>query len=180
MKKPSFLSFLKEYLKYLGDTKTLALPALVNNAATSHPRVIEPLYFYAALTNQVNRLLRLSRDFRFYNDYYKLADTFKDMNNLTAALEAEDSRIPTRFLKIYKSYQSQRDRVANDKEFAVLAQKVLLEQLSQKNITKYRVYKDLSLNPSNINSYLKHGDTRNISRKTVNSMLKYVREAKPA
>jgi hypothetical protein len=177
MKKPSFLSFLRNYLKYLGNTSSLALPKLVQLANSDYPRVAEPLYFYAVETEQLARLLKLSEGKWFYDDYSNLAEKFKCRKDLTSALDAENPRIPLRYLKVYLSYISERDKITNDKEFAALARAELLEQLAGKGLSNYRVYTDLNLNPGNINQYLKHGDTRNISRKTVNKLLRYVRAA---
>jgi hypothetical protein len=177
LKKPSFLSFLKNYLRYLGDCRSLALPTLVQLGSTDYPRVVEPLYFYAIETDQLGRLLRLSEGMWFYDDYLSLSKRFESKEELLNALDAHDASIPLRYRKIYLSYKSERDKTANDKAFAQLARIELLEQLAGKGISKYRVYTDLNLNPGNINRYLKHGDTKNISRQTVNKVLRYVREA---
>jgi hypothetical protein len=147
----------------------------VQLGASDYPRVVEPLYFYAVETNQLDRLLRISTGKWFYDDYLNLSMIFGDREELIHALDTRDQRIPLRYLKIYLSFISERDKTETDKAFAHLARTELLKQLADKGISKYRVYTDLNLNPGNINRYLKHGDTRNISRRTVNEVLRYVR-----
>ena len=55
---------------------------------------------------------------------------------------------------------------------------MLYEKIKQvkhkKNITNYRVYKDLSLNPGNVNAFLKNADMGKVSLNTVRKILAFV------
>ena len=51
---------------------------------------------------------------------------------------------------------------------------VLTKLQKEKNISNYRIYKDLELNPGNINAYLKHGDPSKLSLATARKTLDYL------
>lgn len=44
----------------------------------------------------------------------------------------------------------------------------------KKNCSNYRLYKDLKLNPGNVNSWLKHGDGSKVSYQTAQQIITYV------
>ena len=47
--------------------------------------------------------------------------------------------------------------------------------MDDKKITKYRVYRDLSLNPGNINDYLTNGNSKKVSMNVVKKIYNYCR-----
>ena len=55
-------------------------------------------------------------------------------------------------------------------------QKKIVEMKKEKGITNYRIYKALNLNPGNVNSFLKNGDTGKVGLNTARRMLKYVNQ----
>ncbi len=52
--------------------------------------------------------------------------------------------------------------------------KKILSIQKEKNCSNYRVYTDLHLNPGNINSWLKNGDSTKVSYQTAEKIMNYV------
>lgn len=176
MRNLSFAGYLKKYLNSLSGEKTLSLAKLIQVATKEAPRLAEPLYLYAAVTGQRDRLLSKSRGLWFFKDYKELSKHFSNQKDLLAALEDNDGRIPQRYYKVYENYLSVRDGIKTDREFNLLARDATVRILKNVGISKYRVYTDLGLNPGNVNDYLKNGAVDKVSRKTAKAILDYVQE----
>jgi len=88
-------------------------------------------------------------------------------------LETMNEALPSNYTKVYRSYMSVRDRTKNDAHSKTLMRKRTMELLHEKQVSSYRVYKDLGLNPGNVNAYLKHGDVSKLSLDTARRVLKY-------
>jgi hypothetical protein len=177
MRNLTFTGFLKEYLRSISGTSTTSLQRLVVAAEEEERRLVEPLYLYAAMSGATERLLRLSKGAGFFEQYAQLVSLYKTKAELLKALEARDRKIPERYQKVYGTYRYYRDRVKSNREYSSRARQEILRAMSERGLSKYRIYKDLQLNPGNINNYLKNGDVRSVSRATVDRILDYARGA---
>lgn len=193
MRELTFKGFLKEYIKYLGSTKTLSLYKLATIVLPESPRIAEPLYLYASITNQQERLIKLlsaeapfqkdkvlgSNPIKHYLDEFKQLDKlFPSSEVLLQALEKKDHRILSRYQKVYDQYLVERDKNLRDRRYNAKIHKSISGLQSELGVSNYRLYKDLELNPGNINAYLKHGDSTKVSRKTANRLLSYLEDLK--
>ena len=52
--------------------------------------------------------------------------------------------------------------------------KKVLQVLQNGSCTNYRIYTDLKLNPGNVNSWLKNGDSSKVSYRNAERILNYV------
>ena len=50
----------------------------------------------------------------------------------------------------------------------------IVRMMNEKGISNYRVYKDLNLNPGNINDYLTNKNVKKVSLQTVKQIYNYV------
>ena len=55
----------------------------------------------------------------------------------------------------------------------------ILRLQKAKQITNYRIYTDLKLNPGNTNAWLKHGSHEKISLNNARSILRYMEDPRP-
>lgn len=95
-------------------------------------------------------------------------------DQMTQLLEENASLLPDEYHKVWRSFQSQKNRGQSDdhtKELMRLKVKRLQEQCG---VSNYRIYTDLKLNPGNVNAWLKHGVTDKVSLDTARRMLRYV------
>ena len=93
---------------------------------------------------------------------------------MTELFEQASPVLPFEYHKVWKSYQSRKNRAqVDDHTKELLRQKV--KRLQEKNgVTNYRIYTDLKLNPGNLNAWLKHGDSDKVSLETARRTLRYV------
>ena len=52
----------------------------------------------------------------------------------------------------------------------------ILRLQKERNVTNYRLYTDLKMNPGNLNAWLKHGDGNKISLDRARDVLRYLSE----
>ena len=173
MRPLTFKGFLKTYLQDLAGTSTTSLSRLVNLAQSENPRLREPLFLYAHASNQTDRFIKLTKGTPQFKSAAKLACLYT-WPELETALEAQDSSIPSGYRKAYNSYRSKRDHNKSNEHTKALMWQRILKLKQEKEVSNYRVYKDLNLNPGNANAFLKHGDTKKLSLPTARKTLAYL------
>lgn len=175
MRELSFLGFLKRYLQVLGETDTMSIKKLAQEVLPKKRRIAEPLYLYAVLTGQQERLVKVVNSEYYKKEYRNLTENFSSKEKLMEALARNDGTVPTRYQKPYNSYLKVKSMPVVDKEYCIKAREVVLDLQQKLGITNYRLYTDLNLNPGNINDYLKNATVAHISRETVDRILEYLR-----
>jgi len=193
MRELTLQGFLREYLRYLGDSSTLSLKRLATAALPNRPRVAEPLYLYAALTDQRERLVQVLADEallhkdgtlgsnpvkHYHDEFEQLNKQFPQADDMIRALEANDPTVPARYQKVFDSYITKKESTARDRRYIERIHSTIAGLQRDLGVSNYRLYKDLGLNPGNINAYLKHGDTTKLSRKTASRLLDYLVDLK--
>ena len=193
MRELTLQGFLKEYLRYLGRTNTLSLRRLTNTVLQESPRIAEPLYLYAAVTDQRKRLVRIlsveasahedgplgfNPARHYLDEYLQLNEIFSASDELLKALESKDHRIPPRYQKVYDSYRAKKNKALRDRRYSEMIHETITKLQRDLGVSNYRLYTDLKLNPGNINAYLKNGDATKVSRKTASRLLEYFDDLK--
>ena len=80
------------------------------------------------------------------------------------------------YQKVWNSFKVRRNRWKKDDELKTLMRKKIREMQTDLNLSNYRIYKDLNLNPGNINSWLKHGEDSKVSFQTAERILTHLME----
>ena len=93
------------------------------------------------------------------------------------ALQDASSSLPEEYKKVWRSYTSQRDRSKSDDHTKELMRKKVLRLQELGKVTNYRIYKELGLNPGNVNAWLKHGTSDKVSLDTARKVLRFVENA---
>ena len=78
------------------------------------------------------------------------------------------------FRTIYNNFLYLQNHKANEDKIKEMMYEKIKQVKHEKNITNYRVYKDLSLNPGNVNAFLKNADMGKVSLNTVRKILAFV------
>ena len=174
MRELTFKGFLTQYVRQLSKSDTNSLYKLAAEAGNENPRLREPLFLYALYSGKQTVLLQATKSPELHAKYQKMAQY--GTAEMTQLLESKASLLPAEYHKVWRSFQSQKNRgQADDHTKELMRQKVRRLQ-DQCGVTNYRIYTDLKLNPGNINAWLKHGVADKVSLDTARRTLRYVEE----
>jgi len=96
---------------------------------------------------------------------------------LESALAAEDPSLRPEYSKVWRSYVARRDAPSRDRELRLEARKRILVLESEKDVTRYRMAKDLGLNHGNLHAFLSQGDPTKLSLERVVGLVEYLEAA---
>jgi len=139
--------FLKRYLQELSEAKTIGIFTLAKLAYKDNPRLRYPLYLYA----------RESGKLKIFNSARKLYP-FEVAND-------------GKTLQTFEYYQN---KAENDNHTKLLMYNRIIALQKQKNVSNYRIYTDLALNPGNANAFLKYGDISKCGLSLARHILDYL------
>ncbi len=126
---------------------------------------------------------RLKNTLCLYLNYYVSEKMKKQLCKKYSCLQEECDRLNgvaiedldlSEHKTIYNNYLNYKNRKINDDKIKLLMQKRIVKVQKEKGITNYRIYKELNLNPGNVNAFLKNRDTGKVGLDTVQRMLAYV------
>ena len=125
-------------------------------------RIVDPLILYCVFEDKMD----------IYQKYLTLDQNLVSLN--------KDNYLDNRysdygFQKIYQSYKRKSNSHEYDLQTKTLIRNNIIKMMDDKNITKYRVYKDLNLNPGNVNDYLTNGNSKKVSLELVKKIYNYCR-----
>ena len=173
MRELTFKGFLAQYVKRLSKFDTNSLYKLAEEASSDNPRLKEPLLLFALYSGKQTVLLQATKDQNLLAEYQEMVSLYS-ADQMTRLFEDNVSVLPNEYHKVWRSFQSQKNRGQSDahtKELMRLKVKRLQEQCG---VSNYRIYTDLKLNPGNVNAWLKHGVVDKVSLETARRTLRYV------
>ena len=171
MRELTFCGFLSKYVRTLSESDTNNVARLAQEAATTNPRLREPLFFYAVWSGKQDFLQRQAKKHSLDKFYGNLLQYEK--SELETALQS--GAMPAEYQKVWNSYLRRRDRCLTDNDTKELLRQRILVLQKEKNVSNYRIYTDLALNPGNLNSWLKHGNSEKVSLNTARSVMQYLK-----
>lgn len=169
MRALTFKGFLVAYVAELSIAGTSSINKLLKEL-DKNPRLKEPLIMHGIYSGLPGRVPDKYPD--FYKEYKFIHDLLGDIS----IERIEKSTLPYKYQKVVSAYEYKLNKMANDNETKKLMRNRIILIQKKKNITNYRIYTDLKLNPGNINSFLKHGDVEKISLESARKIWKYVNE----
>jgi hypothetical protein len=177
MRPLTFAGFLESYVRALTPgEKTLALPKLAEQM-NAEPRLVEPLVLWAATTGRGGRLAGLLDDRPDLQSELALVADLEKADRLTSALAGEAPTLRPEYAKVWRSYVARRDAHARDAQLKLEVRKRVLELEARKRVTRYRMAKDLGLNPGNLHAYLAQGNPAKLSLDRVADLVRYLEAA---
>jgi len=175
MRKPSFESYVLRYAQELTGSDSASLRKLLDLSYSGHARAFEPVVLLYILRGKSDTLQKLVKDPPFKQSAEHILSMNLDKDSLIPFLSKHDDDCAVeRYRRVYGNYQVMLGRTSADREVIMLMRERILHAMKEKKMSNYRVYTDLSLNPGNINRFLKHGDASKLSRKTARRILDYV------
>jgi hypothetical protein len=164
--------YLSDYVRHLSGLETNNIKRLAKEAQNNY-RLREPLFLYAYCMDKADLLLNFTSGSALGDRFLHVRSTFT-FPELLHALELKDDALDERYHKCYNSYVRKRDMVKTYRRKKCLMRTRIIELQSAKQITTYRIYKDLGLNGSNVNSFIKNNKAEKLSLDVVRMMLNYL------
>lgn len=176
MRRLTFTGFLQSYVRALSGESTLSLRRLAA-ASAAEPRLVEPLLLWAAVTDRAEQLSPLLESrVALQHELWELA-RLHGAELLEDALAREDPRLRPEYAKAWRSYVARRDAVERDKDVRLEVRKRVLQLEARKKVSRYRMAKDLGLNPGNLHAYLAQGVPTKLSLDRVAELVRYLETA---
>ena len=173
MRELTFLGFLTEYVRSLSKAGTTSVFALAREAAGDNPRLREPLFLYALACGKKDLLLRAAKRFGL-ESFYEPSLSVLGKHSIEFILQK--NLLPEGYQKVWRSYLAKKNSHCTDDETKELMRSRILRLQKEHNVTNYRLYTDLKMNPGNLNAWLKHGDGNKISLDRARDVLRYLSE----
>ena len=156
MRQLTFPGFTKRYVASLSQTGTTAIYPLTREAASENPRLREPLLLYALSNGQEKVLMAAAKNTPLAEVYGSLLQKY-DYASMLASLREQDRALPQEYRKVWTSYLSVSGKGERDRRVKALLREKILDAKREKGVSTYRICRDLGLNNSNVNYWLKNG-----------------------
>ena len=175
MMRPSFDRWLRREIVRLAGADRFNLRKLAASAQGNNPRLLEPLYLYAYATDTLDRLYSLTWREEVLASYEQATKALNGADLSEAALRNEQiPDLPRDYSKFLEAY-----RVAYENPEIKAESKQLRWQRShelqlQKGVSNAEIYHALSLNPGNVNAYMKHGALEKLSLANATKIMEYL------
>lgn len=176
MRRLTLKGYLDAYVPYLAGLHTLALSRLAA-LVESEPRLVEPLLLWATTTGRAKRLATLLSERADLVAELDVLTSLRQQGRLESALASEDSRLRSEYHKVWRSFVVRRDAPDRDAQLKLDARERALELEAAKSVTRYRMAKDLGLNPGNLHAFLAQGNVSKISLDRARELVEYLAAA---
>lgn len=173
MRELTFRGFMKQYVTCLSFAHTSAVSQLVGEAATSNPRLREPLLLYAMVNDRLQALLTASEGTPCASFFHAYLQRFSK-DELLQKLENGDTELPHEFHKVWLSYQAEKMKPAHEASMKGLYRTRILDLKETCSVSTYRLCKDLKLNNANVCTWLRTGEPRLVTVDTARRMCRYL------
>jgi hypothetical protein len=176
MRRLSFSGYLESYVRYLSGGDALALRPLAE-LTQSEPRLVEPLLLWVAKTGRDQRLQRLLADRDDLTRELKTLVSLEQRDQLESALSTEGPELRAEYSKVWRSYLARSNAPARDAELKLAARSRALALERTKGVSRYRMAKDLGLNPGNLHAFLAQGNASKLSLERAFELVSYLEAA---
>lgn len=163
MRKITYVGFLEKYICELSGIRTTSVSKNIKLISV-YPRILEPLALYAVLTNTSENIIKKNA-------------ALLDEYNLIKSYNGEYDRLPGVYQKVYKSYIYASSQKKRDDDTKKLMHKQICLLLDKKMVSNYKLAKELGIDISNCNSFIKNCNCDRLSKLDVERIWRYLSEA---
>ncbi len=165
MRRLTILGFLSEYVKSLSENTCLNIRKLYSEVLDGNFRLRAPFFLYCYYSGKSDVLLKY------------LGDTDKaEYITVSVFLENDNKNdLPVDYVKVFKSYQCRAGMKSNEDNIKSLMLDKIVKLQKQKNISNYRIYKDLGINGGNFNDFIKNRHLNRLSLSKSREVYEYLR-----
>lgn len=176
MRRLTFAGFLQSYVRALSGEDTLSLSRLAA-LSESEARLVEPLLLWAVVADRTERLGSLLEGRGALQRELQELARLRSTGCLEGGLADTGRSLRPEYSKVWHSYVVRRDASNRDKELRLKVRERVLELESRKSVTRYRMAKELGLNPGNLHAFLSLGDPTKLSLDRAADLVKYLEAA---
>ncbi len=171
MRELTLKGYLLSQLQTLSGVKSTSLYTF-SHIAEKNAKLKNALCLYLVLFTEEKLLNRLVNKYSYLKaPCSKLSEL--NQTNIGSYLHRDDL---SEYETIYKNYLYIRNKKTHDDKIKEMMFLRITETIKHKNITNYRIYTTLGLNPGNANAFLKNGDVSKVSLDTTRRILQFVNE----
>ncbi|HIU49661.1 MAG TPA: hypothetical protein IAD22_01430 [Candidatus Limousia pullorum] len=169
MRKLTFKSYLLSQCRVFSEFDSTSL-YVFSQLSENNARLKDTLSMYLIMYTSEELRGRLLKKFSYLNSSCKKLEGVRE-ENIESFLKNDEL---SEFRTIYNNFLYLQNHKANEDKIKEMMYEKIKQVKHEKNITNYRVYKDLSLNPGNVNAFLKNADMGKVSLNTVRKILAFV------
>ncbi len=171
MRELTFKGYLLSQLKELSDFNSTSLYAF-SQLARNNTRLKDALTLYLVMYTEENLRSKLIKKFDYLNISCEKLNGLNN-NNVETYLQTD---CLSEYRTVYNNFLYQQNRKEQDDKLKMMMYRRISEVKQAKCVTNYRIYKELNLNPGNVNAFLKNEDTSKVSLDTARKILAFVNE----
>lgn len=171
----TFKGFLRLYCRELTGLRTDNLRKLRDSVATTMPAAAEALMVFAAMQDKARYLADISQGTWMEDSYAQMAELLDDPEEVSFFLQSPEA--PPRYRAVWSAYVARRYAIAGERLVIAGIREQTLQAMKGRDMTVYRLCKDLGLNKGNIYAFLRKGDDTKVSQGTAQRILEYARKA---
>lgn len=168
MRALTFKGFLAAYLEELSYAGTASINKLLKEL-DRNPRLKEPLILHGIFSGMPMQVRKRAPE--IFQEYKKIQEIIEDKDQIIGKKE----ELPENYRKVLITYEYRRNKVDYDNHTKLLMRERILRLQEEKNISTYRIYRELKLNPGNVNYFLKNGDASKLRLNTVREIWDFVK-----
>lgn len=169
MRELTFKGYLLSQLQELSDFNSTSLYAF-SQLARNNARLKDVLSLYLVMYTEENLRSKLLIKF----DYLKSScEKLKGIDDDNAETYLQNDSL-SGYRTVYDNFLYQRNYKEQEDRLKMMMYRKISEVKQAKCVTNYRIYKELNLNPGNVNAFLKNEDTSKVSVDTARKILAFV------
>ena len=166
MRELTFKGYLEQQLCELSDCQSKSLYKFAR-LAENNARLKDVLCLYLSIYVEEKLKDQLTKKYSYLS---------KNCERLYRKVPEQFDDTLSEYKTIYDNYLNKKNSKKNDDMLKELMQKRIVELKDEKGISNYRIYKELNLNPGNVNAFLKNADVSKVGLNTVRRMLAFVNQ----
>ena len=171
MRELTFKGYLLSQLQEFSESKSTSLYTF-SHIAENNARLRDILCLYLALFTASPLRCKLLKKYNY------LTKPCEELSGLTT--DNIDSFLCnekfSQYKTVYDNYLYMRNKKSQEDKIKLMMHSRISEVKRIKNVTNYRIYTALNLNPGNANAFLKNGDISKVSLDTTRRILNFINE----
>lgn len=171
MRELTFKGYLLSQLKELSGVNGTSIYTF-SQLARNNARLKDVLSLYLVMYTEENLRSKLLKKFDYLNSSCEKLKGLDD-DNVGTYLQNDSL---SEYRTVYNNFLYQRNRKEQEDRLKRMMYRKIAEVKQAKCVTNYRIYKELNLNPGNVNAFLKNEDTSKVSVDTARKILSFVNE----
>ncbi len=164
MRKLTMLGFLSKYVQELAEMDTLNIHKLYSMVQNGNYRLKEPLFLYCYYNKKADILTK----------YINAADREEFLAMVKGVESGNLTSLLPNYVKVFNAYEYQCNKHDNETRIKVLMTKKITRLQTEKEVSSYRVYTDLRINPGNYDSFVKGRDYSKLSLNKSREIINYL------